>query len=357
MKNRKRVVQDVLFVVSVLSIFFWASFVVQSVVKTETLIPALFTLAVFLISYYTEGYVYGIAASLVCMLAVNFAYTFPYLRFNFSIYENLVSAIVMLIITILTSALTTKLKQQEKLKAESEKEKMRANLLRAVSHDLRTPLTTIYGSSSVVLDNYYELSDEQKMELILGIKTDADWMVGMVENLLSVTRMENKGVKLKKTLVVLDELIDSVLERFKKKYPNQNVLVELPEEFITIPMDAVLITQVLFNILENAVQHAKGMKKLMLRVSVNGGWAMFEVIDDGCGIPQHRLEHIFTGYFEMKEAPVDHQKRSMGIGISVCASIIKAHEGKMSVENIETGGCVFRFLLKMEDDDSEQQQI
>lgn len=353
MKKSKIILRDVLFTIFILGLFFLGSVVLQSVVKTETLIPALFTLAVFLVSFYTEGYVYGIAASLICMLAVNFAYTFPYLMFNFSIFENLVSAIVMLVITILTSALTTKLKQSEKLKAESEKERMRANLLRAVSHDLRTPLTTIYGSSAAVLEHYDNLSKEQKVKLIQGIRNDADWMIGMVENLLSVTRIENCGVKIKKTQVVLDELIDSVLARFKKRYPDQWIDIELPEEFITIPMDAVLITQVLVNLLENAVLHAKGMTKLILRVYARGNKAVFEVIDDGCGIPPHRLDNIFTGYFEMKEAPVDHQKRSMGIGLSVCASVIKAHEGEIRVENLEEGGCCFRFSLKMEEHEGE----
>jgi two-component system sensor histidine kinase KdpD len=102
--------------------------------------------------------------------------------------------------------------------------------------------------------------------------------------------------------------------------------------------------------LENAVQHAKGMKKLILRVTIKDDDAVFEIIDDGCGIPKERMNRIFTGYFETGELPADNQKRNMGIGLSVCASVIKAHDGELTVENLEEGGCCFRFVLKMEEE-------
>jgi two-component system sensor histidine kinase KdpD len=288
------------------------------------------------------------------MLAVNFAFTFPYFKFNFIIVENLVSAIVMLSISIMTGVLTTELKKQEKIRMDTEKEKMRANLLRAISHDLRTPLTTIYGSSSAMVENVGNLSKEQMVELADDIKEDAQWLIGMVENLLSVTKIDNSGVKLIKTPVVLEELIDSVLVRFKKRYPKQEVAVVIPDDFINIPMDAVLMTQVIVNMLENAVQHAKGMKTLILKVYTKDDEAVFEIIDDGCGIPKERMERIFTGYFEQKDLPADNQKRNMGIGLSVCASVIKAHDGEISVENLKEGGCCFRFTLKMEEEEDEQ---
>lgn len=239
------------------------------------------------------------------------------------------------------------------MRAETAREKMRANLLRAVSHDLRTPLTTIYGSSSVIMKQYDDLSKEQVLQLTKGIQEDSQWLIGMVENLLSVTKIDGGNVHLIKNPTVLEELVDAVLIRFKKRYPNQKVHVEIPEDFISIPMDAVLIEQVIVNILENAVQHATGMKKLTLRVYVIKGNAVFEIMDDGCGITKERMHDIFTGYFEKKEAPADSQKSSMGIGLSVCASIIKAHDGEISVENRAEGGCCFRFVLNMEDENHE----
>lgn len=350
MKKFHKLIINLILTIGVLFLFFCVSLFVENILKTSSLIPAMFTLAVFLISLMTEGYIFGIVASLLSVLALNFAFTFPYFKFNFSITENLVSAIIMLVITIMSSALTTKLMRQEKIKAETEKEKMRANLLRAVSHDLRTPLTTIYGSSSTIIDKFEYLSKEQILQLAKGVKEDSQWLMGMVENLLSVTKIDSNGVKLIKSPIVLEELVDSVLIRFRKRYPNQKINVDIPEEFISIPMDAVLIEQVIVNILENAVQHAIGMTELGLKVFVMGENAIFEITDNGCGISKERMTNIFTGYFEKKDAPVDNQKSSMGIGLSVCASIIKAHEGNITVENRKTGGCCFRFSLKMEEE-------
>lgn len=352
--KEQTILKDIAFTTASLCVAFVVSLGIVQLFDTHAPIPAIFTLAVFLISRYTEAYIYGVLGSLIGMLAVNFAFTFPYFRFNFIIFENLVSAVVMLIISIMTSVLTTELKRQEKMRVETEKEKMRANLLRAISHDLRTPLTTIYGSSSVMAENVHELSKEQIAELADDIREDAQWLIGMVENLLSVTKIDNSGVKLIKTPVVLEELIDSVIVRFKKRYPKQEVQIEIPDDFINIPMDAVLMTQVIVNMLENAVQHAKGMKTLILRVSKKGENAVFEIIDDGCGIPKEKIGHIFTGYFETGDLPADNQKRNMGIGLSVCASVIKAHEGEITVKNLKEGGCCFRFTLRMEEETDEQ---
>ncbi len=354
MKQIYTTIKNVLYTAGILVVFFIIGLILEKIFEADALVPAIFTLGVFIISLITDGFIYGIAASFLSVMALNFAFTFPYFKFNFSIRENILSAVIMLIITIISSTLITKVKQQEKMKAETAKEKMRANLLRAVSHDLRTPLTTIYGSSSAIINQYDSLSKEQLLELANGINEDAQWLVGMVENLLSVTKIDSDGVKLIKTPIVLEELIDTVLIRFKKRYPNQKINVDIPESFVSIPMDAVLIEQVMLNILENARQHAVGMTEITIKVFLLGNEAIFEISDDGCGIPKDRLEGIFTGYFEKKEAPADNQKSSMGIGLSVCASIIKAHDGTISVENRKTGGCCFRFSLSMEETGDEQ---
>lgn len=344
---------DMIFMLAMLLLFFGLSLYIESVLSIHSLEPALFTLAVFLIALKTNGYIFGILASLISVLALNFAFTFPYFEVNFHLQENLISAIVMLAVTISTSALMTKVRKQEKMRAENEKEKMRANLLRAVSHDLRTPLTTIYGSSSAIVDKYDALNKEQILQLAGGIKEDSEWLIGMVENLLSVTKIDNHGVKLIKSSTVLEELIDSVLMRFKRRYPKQKIQVSIPDEFIIIPMDAVLIEQVIVNLLENAVQHAVGMTELKLNVHTEENNAVFEVVDNGCGIPKERMANIFTGYYEKKDAPIDHQKRSMGIGLSVCATIIKAHGSKIEVKNLKEGGCCFYFSLAMENAEDE----
>ena len=353
MRIERKQVRSVIFTILILSTAFIINMLLEYFFQADSLIPAVFTLAVFFISLYTEGMYYGIVASLLSVLALNFAFRYPYFAFNFSMVENIVSAIIMLVITIMSCILSSRLKQQEKIKAETDKEKMRANLLRAVSHDLRTPLTTIYGSSSAIVEKYDRLTKVQILQLAEGIKEDSQWLMGMVENLLSVTRIDNDGVKIIKTSIVLEELIDAVLMRFKKRYPDQDIIVDIPDDFISIPMDAVLIEQVIVNILENAVQHGIGMTELKLKVFVVGSKAIFEISDNGCGIEKDKLSKIFSGYFENKEAPADYHKRSMSIGLSVCASIIKAHEGSITAENRKEGGCCFRFALDMEVEENE----
>ena len=166
-------------------------------------------------SDFTDGYWWGVAGSVISVLAVNFAFRTPYFAFNFTIPENIFSGVVMLVVSFMTSTLTTRVKKQEQLRMESETEKMRANLLRAVSHDLRTPLTSIYGSCSTVIDNYDSLGREQKIKLLSEACADAQWLNRMVENLLSVTRIDADGVAIQKTPTVLEELVDTVLVRFR----------------------------------------------------------------------------------------------------------------------------------------------
>ena len=341
--------KDFLTTIGIMTICFSLSLVTDQVSRTDMLIPMFFVLGVFLISVVTSGYLWGISASLISVLAVNYAFTFPYFEFNFSIPVNFFSAVVMLVVAVVTCALTTKIKYAEKLKADSEREKMRANLLRAVSHDLRTPLTTIYGSSSMLLEDFDRYSAEDQKNLLRGIRDDAQWLVGMVENLLSVTRLDNTSVKLIKTETVLEELIDSVLVKFRKRCPEQSVEVSIPEDFLSIPMDAMLIEQVLTNLLENAVIHADGMTRLELLVRIQDHQALFTVRDNGCGIPEDRLADLFTGYLGSSSRQGDAARRNMGIGLSVCSTIIKAHGGRICARNLNSGGAEFTFTLDLEE--------
>ena len=323
--------------------------------RIEGVAMLIFMLAVFVTSMYTEGYAWGVAASLISVLAVNFAFLSPYFAFNFTLSENLFSGLVMLVVSIMTSTLTTRIKKQEQLRMESETEKMRATLLRAVSHDLRTPLTSIYGACSTVIENYDSLEKEQKLKLLGEACSDAQWLNRMVENLLSVTRFDGGQVAVQKTPTVLDELIDTVLVRFQKRYPKVPVTTYLPDSFIVIPMDSMLISQVLTNLLENAAVHAEGMTQLTLRVFTLGSRAVFEVSDNGCGIPKERLRTLFTGVLPA-DAAADSGKHGMGIGLSVCAAIVKAHGGEIQAESKVGEGTSIRFWLETESIETEENE-
>lgn len=354
MKKIPKPLADAAITVFLLSVCFFLCLVIQNTSGAHTLIPTLFILATFLTALSTDGYICGILSALASVFIFEYVFELPYFRLSFTTTDNVVTSVIMIVIAFITCTLTTKIKKQELLKSQSEKEKMRADLLRAVSHDLRTPLTTIYGASSALLDNSSGLSEEQKQKMLLSIREDAAWLTRMVENLLSITRLDGTNVRIIKTSTVLDEFLDAVLIKFHKRYPNQEVSIDLPDEFITIEMDALLIEQVVINILENAVCHAKGMTILCLKVSVLPGKAVFEISDNGCGIEKERLKTLFTGYYQAENLPPDSRRSNAGIGLSVCAAIIRAHGGTITAENKKSGGAVFRFILDTEEATHEQ---
>ena len=186
MASKKHMIADILFTIATLFTVFWVNLFLVEHFGTKTMTPMIFVLGVFLVSWKTQGYHWGIIASVISVLLVNWAFTYPYWAFDLMSPECISSAAVMMIVATMTGALTTRLKQQEKLKAEAEKERMRGNLLRAVSHDLRTPLTSIYGSCSVIIENFDSIPRERQLRLLKDIQTDAQWLNRMVENLLSV---------------------------------------------------------------------------------------------------------------------------------------------------------------------------
>lgn len=347
-ENTKKQLKSLVFTVLVMGLAFGISLALQELFEIESPITAIFVFGVFIISMITEGYAWGIASAIISVLAVNFAFSFPYFAFNFTMPENLVTALVMIIVSIMTSTLITNLKHWQSLRAEAEREKVRANLLRAISHDLRTPLTSIYGSSEALLENPEAIDEEQKNKLVEGIKEDSRWLIDMVENLLSVTRIDGGRIDLVTTPTSLDELIDTVILKFKKRYPDRSITLELPEDVIIIPMDAMLISQVVMNILENSVKHAEGSDTIRLKAYTENDRAIIEISDNGCGIAEDKLTDIFKGYFYSEEN-ADMKKRSRGIGLSVCSSIVKAHGGTLTAENKPEGGALFRISLEKED--------
>lgn len=348
MRKKDFWIDDCIFMIFTLLAAFTVNLFLQYQFETYTMTPMIFVLGVFLVSCRTQGYFWGIAASLISVLAVNYAFTYPFWAFDLISPECISSAVVMLIVASLTGALTTKIKEQERVRYEAERERMRSNLLRAVSHDLRTPLTSIYGACSTMIENYDDITKEKQLKLLDDMRNDSQWLVRMVENLLSVTRIDNKKVRVAKNETVLEELIDAVLVKFHKHHPKHTVQVQLPEEFISIPMDAILIQQVLMNLLENAVFHANGMNNLWLTVEKRNTKAVFTISDDGCGIPADRMGSLFTGLLDSQE-PTDNCRSNMGIGLSVCAAIVKAHGSEITAKNRPEGGAEFSFALELEE--------
>ncbi|HIY55035.1 MAG TPA: DUF4118 domain-containing protein [Candidatus Dorea merdavium] len=343
----KRTLRNILITLTILAAAAVICFFLQQSVGTEAHAPLLFVLAVLFISRFTDGYGYGIFSAMASVIAVNYIFTYPYFAFNFTITGYPLTFLVMLAVALSVSALTTQIKNQEKLRLESEKEKMRANLLRAVSHDIRTPLTSIAGSASVILENQDALSQDKVMELVANIKEEAQWLVRMVENLLSITRMNAENAKIDKQEELAEEVISAAVSKFKKRFPGIETEVYVPDEILLVPMDATLIEQVLVNLLENSVIHGRTTSRIRIQVSKQKEMAVFSVEDNGGGIDESVLPVIFDGNLVARGESSDN-KRNMGIGLSVCKSIIKAHRGNMRAENREEGGARMIFTLPME---------
>lgn len=314
-----------------------------------------FVLAILLISRFTDGYVWGVLASILSVIAVNYAFTYPYFRFNLSISGYLITFITMLAVSLIVSVLTSRIKRQEHLRIEAERERLRTDLLRAVSHDLRTPLTSIYSATSVLREGKNTLTEAQKDAMLLNIQKDSEWLIRMVENLLSVTRIENETMKISKTPTILDELIDSSVAKFSQRHPNQKVDVTVPEDIVVVSVDSILIEQVILNLLENAVCHAEGMTTLALNVFTTADQVVFEVLDDGCGIDEDKLKTLFSGCYEGRQDMTHGTRRYAGIGLSVCYTIVKAHGGTIAAENRKNGGAAFRFTVRREKTGDDEQ--
>jgi two-component system sensor histidine kinase KdpD len=240
--------------------------------------------------------------------------------------------------------------EQREILIETEKEKMRSNLLRAISHDLRTPLTGILGASSAILENRDMLDQQTQDKLITNIKDDSQWLIRMVENLLSVTRINEDTANVTKTPEAAEEILAAAISRIRSRFPKQKITVSVPEELLMVPMDGTLIEQVIINVIENAIKHSGSETMINVTLQQEDNMAVIEVRDNGEGIAKDDFPYLFDSYIPDGKRTSD-SSRGMGIGLSICMSIIKAHQGKMEAYNHVEGGAVFRIILPLQEGD------
>lgn len=300
---------------------------------------AVFILAVAVVARYTEGYTYGVVASIAAVWCVNYIFTYPYWTFDMSLVGYPLNFASMLLVSLIISALTTQNKRQAQYQLEAEMEKTRANLLRSVSHDIRTPLTAIIGSSSLLLESNF--SAKEQHELISSIHQDARWLAQITENILSITKISNR-VELKKEPEVLEEIIGSAIGKFRKHNPDIAILVHKPDDILLASVDSMLIEQVLLNLLSNAVIHGHTTRHITITLQSRAQNVLITVADDGQGIPESVLPHLFDGS-AISTQQADAQ-RNMGIGLSVCRTIVTAHGGKIFADRTPQGAS-FTFTL------------
>ncbi len=345
--------RDAAITLGLLACGFAICFGLQPISDTDFHVPLIFVLVVLLISLLTDGYLFGLLASVLSVVAVNYVFTFPYFHFNFYMTGYPLTFLCMFVVSVITCTLTSRVRKGELMRLEAEKEKMRANLLRAISHDLRTPLTSIMGALGVLGDEESRLSEKDRHGLITDAKNDAEWLINMMENLLSITRIgADDTPQIRTEPQALEEILGESLSRFRKQYPNMKVKTLIPDELIIASVDAMLIEQVIINLLVNVVLHGQGADWARLSLCRDGEFARISVEDNGVGISQRALGRLFEGQdLRSPDDRSEDSRRTMGIGLSVCRTIIKAHGGSMKAENRPEGGAIVSFTLPITKED------
>ena len=332
----------------VLAVSMLLCLMLRSMGNSDVYAALVFETAVLIVARYTSGYFYGVLSAVIGVVGVNYMFTYPYFELNFSISGYPLTFLIMLTVAVIVGTMTTRIKQQEKLRTEAEKEKMRGNLLRAVSHDLRTPLTSIIGATNAVIENEAEFEPETRQKLLQDVHDEAQWLLGVVENLLTVTRIGDQPASLNKEMEAAEEIVIASVQKFQKRFDAVQIQVDIPDALLMVPMDAILIQQVLINLMENAVIHGQTTTKIRIQLLQEENRAVFRVEDNGQGISREAMPKLFEGYFTHSDHNQISGRRNMGIGLSVCLAIVRAHGGTMTAKNRKEGGAMFQFDLPLE---------
>lgn len=236
---------------------------------------------------------------------------------------------------------------QQEVKVMMEAEKVKNSFLRSISHDLRTPLTGIIGASSTLLEEGDKIPDEVQTKLIEGIHTDSQWLLNMIENILSVTKFMKNDMVIDKSEEIVEEVIEKAVLTFRKRFPNAKITIDQPEKVILLPMDIILISQVLINLLENTQRHAGGQRSdVVIEVKEWEDFVGFVITDTGPGINPKLLPMLFN-FTVASESPYKDSMRDLGIGLSICKTIIRAHGGEIYASNRPEGGAQFTFTIPL----------
>ncbi len=235
-------------------------------------------------------------------------------------------------------------REKEEAAVLAKNEQLRANLLRAISHDLRTPLTSISGNASNLLSNSSSFDEDTKKKLYTDIYDDSMWLINLVENLLSVTRIEEGRLNLRISEDLMDDVIAEALLHVNRKSAEHHITVENEEEFLLAKMDAKLIVQVVINIVDNAIKYTPKGSHILIHTRKKDGKAVVSIADDGDGISDEMKARVFDMFYSGTNSIAD-SRRSLGLGLSLCKSIITAHGGKITVADNVPHGTVFTFTL------------
>ena len=375
-----------------------------------------YILGVMYINVFTSGLVYGVVASLFSVMLVNYMFIDPFMQFRIRP-DDMVTAVVMLCVSLLCSSLTGRIKVQaaqlgkllehpvcfapapehiapgtlilpppsqtdyrscpalhefstyehnlalsildvcslalekeasnrtrREIEEAARQEQLCANLLRSISHDLRTPLTSISGNALILTEKNPLLTEEKRRELSAAIYEDANWLNHLVENLLSITRMENGQVNLRIQPELIQDIFDDVLAHLDHDAARHTIVTNVADDLLMADMDAQLIEQVLVNLINNAIKYTPEHSRIELFAAPEGKFVRICVTDDGPGIPEESRDKLFDMFYTLGKTRSDG-RRGLGLGLALCRSIVAAHGGVIDVQNAAPHGACFRFTL------------
>ncbi len=236
--------------------------------------------------------------------------------------------------------------EKERAAAMVRNEKLRSNLLRSISHDIRTPLTSISGNASNLLSHYHQLDDETREQVFSDIYDDSEWLIDLVENLLSISRIENGQMELHLTSEIMGDVIEESLKHVDKKAAEHNIIVKDTGDILLVDMDARLIMQVLINLINNAVKNTQVGSLICIESRQAGSDAVVTVRDNGPGIPDETKNRVFEMFYTGENKVADG-RRGLGLGLALCKSIVEAHNGTITLTDSNPTGCCFTVLLPM----------
>lgn len=319
---------------------------------SESNIIMVYILCVQITSIITTHQIYSLIASVVSVFVFNFLFTEP--RYTLLAYDKdyPVTFITMFVAAFLTGSLSIRVKKQAKQVADAalvaQKEQLRANLLRSISHDLRTPLTSISGNASNLLSNGEKFDVETKKQLYSDIYDDSIWLITLVENLLSITKIEEGRLNIRLQAEILDEIITEALQHISRKKEEHKISFQTSEDFILVKADARLIIQVIINIVDNAFKYTQKGSEIVITTQKMKDKAVVRIADNGPGIPDDIKPLVFDMFYSGAKNMAD-SRRSLGLGLALCKSIITAHGGELELSDNMPHGAVFTFSLPIEE--------
>lgn len=241
------------------------------------------------------------------------------------------------------------IEQKKQANIETERERLRGNLLRSISHDLRTPLTSILGSTSTIIENDDRLDSKTRIELLQNIYEETSWLTHSIENILSMTKIDEGRLEIKKNLELFDEIVTESITRIKRLHHQRVFNLEIPDEMIFVNVDGLLIETVLINLIDNAIRYTPSDSPITLKVEKTSSKLIVQVIDNGPGINPDELELIFDRFYtQIKNNFID--KKGIGLGLAICKSIILDHGGTIRAYNNAHQGATFEFTIPMGDE-------